>query len=260
MAPELVGLVPAAGLANRLGRLPCSKEIYPVALEGDSPAHGPVRTAAEFLLSQFRRGGATKALLVLRDGKWDIPAYLGDGSHLGLSLGYLVLRNSDGTPHTVDAAFPFVERAEILFGFPDILIDLEDPFGPLLTRRAETGADVVLGLLPARKPEKVDMVELDGEGRVLGIVIKPRRTTLRYTWLIAAWGPRFTAFFHEHLTRRSVAREDHEAGERRELYVGDVVAAGMEAGLQVESVRFEGSSYIDIGTPEDLREAVKRHT
>jgi glucose-1-phosphate thymidylyltransferase len=254
MAPEIVGLVPAAGLANRLGRLPCSKEIYPVEIAGDPSAPGAVRVAAEFLLSQFRTGGARKALVILREGKWDIPAYLGDGSRMGLSLGYLMMRHPFGTPYTIDAAQPFVEASRVLFGFPDILIELEDPFGPLLSRGAETEADIVLGLLPARRPDKVDMVDLDDEGRVRGIVIKPLHTPLRYTWLLAAWGPRFTRFLHEHLRERMAGRGEPEG---RELYVGDVVMAALETGLRVESVRFERASYIDIGTPEDLREAVR---
>ena len=255
---ELIGLVPAAGYGKRLGPLPCSKEIYPVRIDKERAALGDtghVTVAAEFLLAQFRTATAKKAYVIVRDGKWDIPAYLKDGEQLGVSLAYLHMRHPFGAPFTLDAAYPFVRHAQVLLGFPDILIDLDDPYGPLLDRSSETGADVVLGLLPARRPEKVDMVELDDQERVRKIVIKPGRTALRYTWLFASWGPRFSGFLHDYVAEE-VARGREEAD--TEIHVGDVIRTALEAGLAVEAVRFDGASYIDIGTPEDLRAAVER--
>ena len=41
-----------------------------------------------------------------------------------------------------------------------------------------------------------------------------------------------------------------------ELFVGDVIQAAMQAGLQVETVSFPAGAYLDIGTPEDLVKVV----
>ena len=70
---DIVGLVPAAGTASRLGRLPCSKEILPVEFQpGGADASPRSRVAADWLLEGMGQGGADRAIVVLRAGKWDI--------------------------------------------------------------------------------------------------------------------------------------------------------------------------------------------
>jgi glucose-1-phosphate thymidylyltransferase len=95
----------------------------------------------------------------------------------------------------------------------------------------------------------MDMVELDENGLVQQIVIKPARTELRYTWFIAVWAPTFTHYMHEFLAVT-------DPGKERELYIGDVFQAAIADGLYVETVLFPEGAYIDIGTPEDLVRAV----
>src|SRR4029453_16965520 len=111
-ANDLVGVIPAAGLATRLSPLPCSKELYPIALSDASEAD-PVRpkAAGHYLLEKMKVAGVTKVYVVLRKHKWDIPAYWGDGSELGMNLAYLVLDTSLGVPFTIDQAYPFVQNA-----------------------------------------------------------------------------------------------------------------------------------------------------
>jgi glucose-1-phosphate thymidylyltransferase len=261
-----VGLIPAAGLGTRLGTLPCSKEVFPVGWAADaSGAPRPV-VAAESLIRKFGIAGVDRAFVVLRDGKWDIPSYLGDGARLGVPLGYLMMRWPFGQPFTLDAAHPFLGEATILFGFPDILFDPEDAFLRLLDRLESSGADVALGLFPARRPEKMDMVELNDAEAVQEIVIKPTGTTLRFTWIIAAWTGTFTAFLHQFvarsLERMEEERRDASATviEGRELYLGDVLQAALRDGLHIEAVTFDAGRYIDIGTPEELRAAVRAGT
>ena len=41
-----------------------------------------------------------------------------------------------------------------------------------------------------------------------------------------------------------------------ELPIGDVIHQAIEAGLRVEAEPFEQGSYLDIGTPENLRRAI----
>ena len=90
---EIVGLIPAAGQARRLAPLPCSKEVFPVGFEPvDAKGVGRPKPVCIFLLEKMAAAGAWKVYIVLRDGKWDIPSYLGDGSRYGLSLAYLMMR------------------------------------------------------------------------------------------------------------------------------------------------------------------------
>ena len=208
----------------------------------------------------MRLAGVTKVYVVLREGKWDIPAYLGDGTMLDMHLAYLMMHLPFGAPYTLDQAYPFVQDTLVAFGFPDIVFQPDDAFVRLLARQTTTDADVVLGLFPAHQPHKMDMVELDGsDGRIRSIVIKPTQTHLHYTWIIAVWTPAFTHFMHEYLAAIQEARDDADgdAPEQRELFVGDVIQAAIHDDLRVEAVFFPDGNYLDIGTPDDLVRAVR---
>ncbi len=219
------------------------------------------KAVCHYLLEKMRLAGATKAYIILREGKWDIPAYLGDGTMLDMHLAYLMMNLPFGAPYTLDQAYPFAQNALVAFGFPDIIFQPDDAFVQLLARQAATDADIVLGLFPAHQPQKMDMVDLDDDGRVRQIVIKPHQTHLRYTWIIAVWTPVFARFMHEHLAAIQKEYERDNAGsnapENRELFVGDVIQAAIHNDLRVETVPFPNGAYLDIGTPGDLVKAVR---
>lgn len=254
--PNIIGLIPAAGQAMRIQPLPCSKEIFPVGFRraGDANDSRP-KAACHCLIENMAAAGAEKAYIILRPEKWDIPSYLGNGRHLGLNLAYLITEQTSGAPFTLDQAFPFIEGALILFGFPDIIFGPEDAFLRLTGRQKESNADIVLGLYRANNPHKVDMVALDPVGRIKEIVIKPLATELKYTWIIAIWTSVFTRFMHTFLAEASAIGKKGA----RELYLGDVICAGIRRGLSVEGMIFEKNDYVDIGTPEDLFKAVKEN-
>lgn len=254
--PEVVGIVPAGGRATRLGSLPCSKEIFPIGFTATPEGKQRPRAACEYLLEPMRRAGVRRVYVVLRPGKWDIPAFLGDGSPLGLQLAYLLQGLPHGTPFTLDQAYPFVRGDRVAFGFPDILFHPEDAFTPLLDRLDAGEAEVVLGLFETTRPEKMDMVEVDGRGRVRAIDIKPATTSLRHTWVLAVWNPAFTEFMHAYLARRAPDFEDPAAGGPVELFVGHVFQAALADGMPIEAVPFGDGWCADVGTPEELCEAV----
>lgn len=253
---EKIGLMPAAGLATRIGPLPCSKEIYPLGFQYSKNRKGayPV-VACHHLLGNMAKADADKCYVILRPEKWDIPTYLGDGRNIGIHLAYLVTKQTPGAPFTIDQAFPFVENALILFGFPDIIFGPEDAFLRLVDRQRTSKADIVLGLYRAHRPQKMDMVDLDSDGRLREIIIKPSSTDLELTWIIAVWTGVFTRFMHDFLPKASAVK-NVETGE---LYIGDVIREGMRAGLSVETVVFPDGDYVDIGTPEDLTRAVQEN-
>lgn len=257
----VIGLVPAAGRAKRVGPLPCSKEIYPIGFRRDESGQTRPLVASHHLFQKFRRAGATTAFVILRDGKWDIPAYLGDGSVVGIELAYLVIPGSIGPPDTLDRAYSFVSSSTIAFGFPDIIFGPDDVFEQLLNRMRETSADVVLGLYPAPDVRQTDMIDFDASGRVRSMVLKPAASTLRYGWACAAWTPAFTHFMHEFVKHeRGKAAEDVTAYQlvdaQGDLPMGAVVKAAVEHGLLVYGVEFPSDTYLDIGTPKHLVEAV----
>lgn len=262
--PECVGLIPAAGRARRISPLPCSKEIFPVGF-GDIGKKGRKhpKAAAHYLLENMSLAGAQKAYLVLSKGKWDIPAYFGSGSMLDMALGYLMTDLPYGVPFTLDSAFPFLCDKRVLFGFPDILIRAEDLYVQLLDRLQVSQADIVLGLFLADNPRKMDMVDLDADGYIRGIRIKPEQTTLTWTWITAVWNVSFTRFMHDYVVRHleTMAACGGSAEDRRkEIHLGDVIAAGIGSGLKIDKVMFPQGRYVDIGTPEDIVAAVQTLT
>lgn len=253
MDDEVIGLVPAAGEANRMGPLPCSKEILPIGIRS-GPADPRVKVASHVLLERMRHAGISKVFVILRDGKEDIPRFLGDGQDLGLRLEYLTTDSRSGPPFTLDRAYPMVRGARIATGFPDILFEPEDAFSRLLERQKTTEADIVLGLFPTARAERMDMVAVDEEGRVRGLEIKPERTTHRFTWIIATWNGTFTEFLHEFVEEA----EDRDPDAAGDYHVGDVFRSALEADLRVESVVFPQGRCLDIGTPEDYRVAIRK--
>ena len=260
-----VGLIPAAGKARRISPLPCSKEVFPVGF-GEIRQKGQrhPKVAAHYLLEKMRLAGAKKAYFILSDGKWDIPAYFGNGAMADMAIAYLMTDLPYGVPFTLDSAFPFLENKRVLFGFPDILIQTEDVYVRLLDRLQVSQADIVLGLFLAGNPNKMDMVELAADGTIAGIRIKPAQTDLKWTWIIAVWHFAFTRFMHNyvqhHLPTLSAANDGLLKDDLKEIFLGDILQKAIESELTIDKVIFPESSYSDIGTPEDMITAIQRHT
>jgi glucose-1-phosphate thymidylyltransferase len=245
---EVVGLVPMAGRATRLGPLPCSKEIYPVTLSRGAAGLWP-KVASHFLLERMRQAEIVKAYLILREGKWDIPAYYGDGKELlNLNLAYLMARLPYGPPFSLDAAYPFVRDAIVALGFPDILFDPQDGYRQLLDRQAQTSADVVLGVFTIPDPLVCDPLELDDEGRVRQFFVHQRIPHLNKTWIMAVWTPVMSRFMHDYLREYLEIQEAPVA----EISVGHVLHAAVNAGLVVQTVPFADGRFLDVGTPDGL--------
>jgi glucose-1-phosphate thymidylyltransferase len=249
---NVIGLIPAGGHARRIEPLPCSKELFPIGFwHRHDEKHGHPKVVCHYLLEKMRAAGITTAYIVLRQGKWDIPAYLGNGELLNMQLAYLMMGLPHGVPYTLDQAYPFVQDRLVAFGFPDILFQPDDAFVQLLAKKVASNADIMLGLFPANSPQQVDMVNLDENGRVRQIEIKPRQTQLRFTWGIAVWTPVFTAFMHKHLAvLKGLAGQP-------ELFMGHVIEAAVSSDLRVEAVIVSEEPYLDIGTPENLLKAIR---
>ena len=152
-AIECVGLIPAAGKARRISPLPCSKEIFPVGF-GDIRQKGQLhpKVAAHYLLEKMHLAGAEKAYLVLSTGKWDIPAYFGNGSMVDMALAYLMTDLPYGVPFTLDSAFPFLKNKRVLFGFPDIILQPDDVYLRLIGSNACEQGRYCPGPLFSRQP------------------------------------------------------------------------------------------------------------
>lgn len=260
---KIIGLLPAAGQGSRISPLPMSKELFPIGFQHLADGGLRPKVACQYLLETMGQVGVQESFLILRPGKWDIPAYLGDGSQLNMRLAYLTVHVPFGVPFSLNQAYPFVKDAIIAMGFPDILFSPVDAYVQLIDRLQRTQADVVLGLFPTDQPEKVGVVDVDEHGVVSGIYEKSQLTHLRYMWAIAVWRPSFTEFLHQFVEaklktligdRSPVLTKEIPA--YTETPIGDVIVGAIANNLRVEAIPFKAGHYLDIGTPENLINAV----
>jgi glucose-1-phosphate thymidylyltransferase len=241
-----VGLIPAAGIASRLPGLTLSKELLPYG--NDVSAAAPV---ISHLVGAFRQAGVTDVIVVLRHGKQDVADFLATSDFDDFDFRHRFTPGTDGVPQTVALALDDCSERNILLGFPDILFEPSHAFTAMIDRLENTAADVVLGLFPAGTPEKMDMVDVAADGRIREIVIKPARTSLDLTWILAAWRPAFSRYLGE-AVRDADGRLAAKAEARGGNHLGHVLELAIDDGLLVDSVAFRAGRTLDIGTPADL--------
>lgn len=244
---EVIAIIPAAGIASRLPGLSGSKEMVSIGTMLNPASNKLVpKPVCLHLIEKYRNAGIKKCFIVLRKDKWDIPEYLGSGEKVNMNIAYLMMGLPYGTAYTIDQAYPHVKHAYVALGFPDILFSPDDSFAQLINKLETTNADIVLGLFPANKPEKSDMVETDNEQNALNIIIKPKQTDLQLTWGIAVWKPSFSQFLHDYLLSHQRKESDPE------LHIGHVIQAAINDGMSVVTETVSGQAFLDIGTPDDL--------
>lgn len=252
-----VGLIPAAGTASRIAPLPCSKEIFPVGFgDVESNVGRRPKSGCHYLLEKFKCAEISNVYMVIRNGKWDIPAYLGDGHQFGVNIAYLLARYPYGVPFSLDQAYPYIRKKTVALGFPDILFQPNDVFKKLIDRQNESCSDVVLALKKTDSPSKCDMLEFDDRGRICRLVIKPACSRLNFTWAAAVWRPGFTQLMHEYLddmlSRFADKMPQDNWGAPVEVHVGEVLQAAIDQGMAVDYVKFPDGRCVDFGTPDYL--------
>jgi glucose-1-phosphate thymidylyltransferase len=151
-----VGLVPAAGRAERLQPLPCSKEVYPVG----------GRPVMDFVVERLRAADCRELRVITRPDKEDVIAH---AQELGAEI-------FTGTPTSLSASLALglqglAASDVVLAGLPDTLWEPIEGFVQLLAR-LEDGADIVLGVFESDEPERSDVVVLDERGFVLRVHVK----------------------------------------------------------------------------------------
>ncbi|MCG8310972.1 MAG: hypothetical protein MI975_26525 [Cytophagales bacterium] len=255
---EFHGLIAAGGVASRLGALPCSKEILPLA---NHFTNNRIMVVCENLISYYRIAGIQNIHFIIRKGKWDIPQLLGDGSENQVNITYHMMNLPYGTPFTLDQAYPFIKDKYIAMGFPDIIMEPADAFLTLREKLVRANPDVVLGIFPVEFYQKWDMVEFEND-KIKEIVIKGNRADLKYGWSNAVWKPSFTEFMHQYLRgllkKNKRGRRTLSDGTERELYVGDILIEAMNEGLTVDYVIFDPGVTNDIGTHEEMAAYLKK--
>lgn len=254
---QIVGIIPAAGHATRLGHLPLSKEVYPIGFEKMNGLDVP-KVISRYLLEDMAKAGISEFHFVLRHGKWDIPAYYKSGARYNYNICYHIAEYGYGVPFSVNQVYPFIKNNIVALGFPDILFNPKTAYTKVIDELlAHDQVSVVLGLIPSKTPERGDMVIYDDEMNITDILIKsPDSSHLKYCWIVAVWKPEFSDFLNDFIQNELKQKSDTQLREG-DYQMGETIIAAIKSGMKVKGVRFEEGSFIDIGTPGDLRIAAE---
>lgn len=233
------GIVPAAGAGSRIQPLAFSKELLPVGSRLDGLTERP-RAVSEYLVERMLVGGADKICFVISPGKSDILEYY--GGKVGMaSLSYVVQPEPAGLCDAIFRALPLIHPDEqVLIGLPDTIWFPETGLTLL--------PDDILSFLlfPVERPEFFDAVVTDEKGQVLEIQVKKAEASSRWIWGAFKMPGRVLQELY------SLWNERHRADEYMGTLVNEYLARGGHA-LAIPA----GESYVDVGTLNGYREAIR---
>ena len=233
------GIVPAAGTGSRIQPLAFSKELLPVGSRQDGETERP-RAVSEYLVERMVLGGARKICFVISPGKSDILEYYG-GAVYSADICYVVQPRAAGLCDAIFRALPMIVSEEpVIVGLPDTIWFPEDALRELPDDRLS------FLLFPVQRPELFDAVLTDASGEVLEIRVKQPNAGCRWVWGAFKMPGGVLAGLHELWLERQRADE----------YMGTLVNAWLARGGTAVGVR-AGSDYVDVGTLNGYREAIR---
>jgi len=231
------GILLAGGSGSRLYPLTLgiSKQLLPVY---DKPM-------IYYPLSVLMIAGIREILIISTPN--DLPVFrriLGDGSRIGLSLSYAEQPRPEGLAQAFLIGESFIDKDPVCLILGDNIF-----YGPglsnILARAVQiTEGGRIFGYL-VRDPERYGVVEFNSDGRVIGIVEKPKKPRSQY----AVPG----LYFYDNNVV-DIAR-GLKPSARGELEIADVNMAYLQQGkLRVELLG-RGFAWLDTGTHEALQQA-----
>lgn len=216
---RIIGVIPAAGFAHRMGELAQSKETLTVG----------GRPVMDYIVERMKMAEPATIRLVTRADKTDVA----DRAEV-LGLEILEAQPRSAAASITVAVADLADDDIVLIGFPDTIWQPVDLFCQLVDE-IETGADIALGLFKSDHAARSDVVVLSPEGVVIDLIVKPTQPPSRLIWGCAA------------ARRSSLVGLDaydqpgeHFAAVCRRLVVDAVPSPGL---------------FIDIGTPGSLEQA-----
>lgn len=171
-------------------------------------------------------------------------ALLGDGTHLGLQISYLIQQQPEGIAQAFLIAEDFIGEESVALVLGDNIFYGQQLQGILATcRNLEQGA-IIFGY-EVNDPERYGVVEFDKQLRVTNIVEKPAHPTSRFA---------VTGLYFYDNTVIEIARTLRPSL-RNEYEITDVNLAYLKRGDLHLRILERGFAWLDTGTHEALQQA-----
>jgi glucose-1-phosphate thymidylyltransferase len=232
----MIGIIPAAGAAQRIQPLGCSKELLPVGSRIVQGTERP-KAVAEYLVERMIAAGAEQICIVISAEKTDIVRYFAEHNYAA-QIFYAVQEKPLGLCDALFRAEAFARHHDrVLIGLPDTIWFPENAYRTVLAPGSFQNADANLLLFPVRNPSAFDAVVCDDLGYVQRVEVKTPQPTSHWVW----------AAFHE-------LKLLWESRRRADEYLGDLLNAYIAAGHIVRGSA-AGELYMDVGTLEGYRAA-----
>lgn len=236
----MIGIIPAAGVGERIQPLGCSKELLPVGSRLVNDVERP-KAVSEYLVERMIAAGAEQICMVISAEKGDIVKYYAERNYAA-EIFYVVQQKPQGLCDAIFRAEPFAHLHErVLIGLPDTIWFPENAYMPALDLE---DSDFNLVLFPVSNPAHFDSVTCDDQGYVREVEVKKNNAHSHWIWgAVTARG--------ESIHRLRLL---WEARHRADQYLGDLLNAFIAAGNTVRG-RYCGEVYMDVGTLEGYRTA-----
>jgi glucose-1-phosphate thymidylyltransferase len=215
-----VGVIPAAGYATRLPSLEGSKEVLPVG----------GRPVMDYLMERMLAAPCDELRVVTRPEKEDVARHAAAHGARVVEAHPATLADS-----LLAGMRGLADDDIVLLGFPDSIWEPVDGYRQLLALLSG-GWEIALGLFRATDLRRYEPVVLEEPARVLRIEFKPERPSSEWLWGCAAASVRALAGLELEV----------EPGVFFDRRCADEVVGGVRL----------SDSYVDVGTPEGLAEAL----
>lgn len=196
-----------------------------------------------YVLDNIAAAGIKEAAIVISPGVGDeIRSAVGDGSRWGMAVDYIVQLQAGGIAHAVSCARDFLGDSSFLLFLGDNFI--QGGVAAFVEEFIAHRPDALIMLKEVADPRAFGVAQLDGQGRVVKLVEKPRKPLSN----LALVG----AYILSPTIHRAI--DGLEPSWRGELEITDAIQRLMDMGSRVHSHILPGW-WLDTGSKDDLLRA-----
>jgi len=228
------GLLLAGGHGTRLRPLTYTgnKHMLPIAN----------KPMLSYGLEHLRNAGIKEIGIILGPIKEGVIETLGDGSAFGVNITYIDQPDPKGLAHAVLVSEDFMDDEPFVMYLGDNL--LRQGVSDFVSKFQSERLDCVVGVCPVGDPSRFGIAELDGEGKIVKLVEKPKEPKSNLALIgVYVFGP---SIFN--------AARKIKPSWRNELEITDAIQMLLYDRKRVGAVHVSGW-WKDTGKPEDLLEA-----